>query len=455
MALPTITFNSGTGSDTAASGSGGTAVTAGGNDGAATSAASGVVDLSADAPDLSGVATDGSMALWVSSSSGRQFSKITGTDDTAKTVTCESTYANTESGKAWGIGGKRATLDAASSRTVFATTGALAGWTIVVEDSQTIATTITLSPSGDTTNGWITLKGDSTTTRRVITISANSRVFSPSGNLWKIENLQLACSNGTKTNAVGLFIAGGTDLLVRNCILGHATSTLLSGIVRSAGSPMVQLIDVAAISCTSHGVNVDGGIAINAKGCHFDGNAGAGLQLSSTVRSTIEDCTITDNTGDGINLGNASTRLDCRNCTIDGNGGDGIDGTTSVNIAQGITIVNCQITNNIGTGLNFASNANKVVSFVDYNNFFQNGTDRSNMDAGAHDTALDPQYTSAATDDYSIGTNTKAKGFPDATLNIGAGQSATKSYVDIGAAQRQEAGSGAPYHGAMAGGLIS
>src|SRR3954470_959504 len=103
MALPTIAINSGTGSDTAASGAG--PATALSGTGAAT-AASTTVTLLTDNPDLSGVATDGSAVIWVGSSSGRQFAKITGVNNTAgvKTVTVSDAFANTESGKNWGIG---------------------------------------------------------------------------------------------------------------------------------------------------------------------------------------------------------------------------------------------------------------------------------------------------------------------------------------------------------------
>src|SRR5882762_753979 len=108
MALPTVAINS-SGSDTAASGAG-PVISLFGT--AAATAASTIVTLLVDNPDLSGVATDGSAIIWIGSSSGRQFSKITAVDNTVgvKTVTVAVAFANTESGKSWGIGGKRLTL---------------------------------------------------------------------------------------------------------------------------------------------------------------------------------------------------------------------------------------------------------------------------------------------------------------------------------------------------------
>src|SRR5262245_57151438 len=76
MSLPIIQINNSTGSDTAASGAGpATALT-----GTLAATHANTTANITDAVDLSGVATDGSAALWVLSSSGRQFSKIRGCD---------------------------------------------------------------------------------------------------------------------------------------------------------------------------------------------------------------------------------------------------------------------------------------------------------------------------------------------------------------------------------------
>jgi hypothetical protein len=55
---------------------------------------------------------------------------------------------------------------------------------------------------------------------------------------------------------------------------------------------------------------------------------------------------------------------------------------------------------------------------------------------------VDPGYTNTATADFSVDVSVKGLGFPNGTQTLGVGQSGTKSYVDIGAAQRQEAGGG-------------
>lgn len=97
-----ILFNSTSGSDTAASGVGpATAVT---GSGASTTASSAVV---------TGISTTGVSSgdlLFVQSSSGRKFSVIASVDSSTQ-VTCDDVFANTESGRSWAIGGKRATLE--------------------------------------------------------------------------------------------------------------------------------------------------------------------------------------------------------------------------------------------------------------------------------------------------------------------------------------------------------
>ena len=87
------------------------------------------------------------------------------------------------------------------------------------------------------------------------------------------------------------------------------------------------------------------------------------------------------------------------------------------------------------TGISF--NANVQSTFADYNDFFNNTTNRQFIDAGPNDLGVDPAFTNAASGDFSIGTALKAAGFP------GAFQGATSTgYLDVGAVQRQEPAGG-------------
>lgn len=73
------------------------------------------------------------------------------------------------------------------------------------------------------------------------------------------------------------------------------------------------------------------------------------------------------------------------------------------------------------------------------NHFYNNTTNQSNSPGIAigTDQTTDPTFTDASSADYSVGANAKAKGYPGGFTG-----SSTYNYLDMGAAQRQEAGGG-------------
>ena len=117
-----ILFNSttGNGSDITASGLGAANVY---GSGASTTGSSAVVT----GIDTTGVSSGD--LLWVQSSSGRQFSIIF-TVDSSTQVTCDDVFANTESGRTWAIGGKRASISGSVA--------SLDDWTADFKDDWTI-----------------------------------------------------------------------------------------------------------------------------------------------------------------------------------------------------------------------------------------------------------------------------------------------------------------------------
>lgn len=441
-ALPTILFNSSTGSDTAASGSGpGTALSGT----AAATAASTLVTLLVDNPDLSGVATDGSAAIWVGSSSGRQFAKITAVDNTVgvKTVTVANAYANTESGKNWGIGGKRSSFDAASNRTLLGATGALAGWTIQFEDST--AATLTTSAisgatSGDATTGPIIIRGATAGIVMNQTGSANHFASTAASNptFWKFENLKFTNSNGTKTNAIAFNMNTG-QFTLNNCSIGDVTNTLATGLGRAGGTPEYYCFNTEISYCSTGGTAR--GVLIF-EGCWIHNNA-VGIIQGSTSGMQIFDSLITGNTGDGINFSFAGTsaQIIIRNCTIHGNGGDGVDMSAGV-----FTVFPFMFNNNFTGNGNYgirAASGQATLGTFDYNNYGAGGLVNTsgaylNLNAGEHDLAVDPGYVNAAGNNFATGAAVRALGFPLASVGtIGAGRSSTSSYTDVGAMQQQ------------------
>lgn len=444
MAFPTIIFNASTGSDTAASGAGPAAAVTGTAAAHTGGVASTTITLT-NSPDLSGVATDGSAALWMKTASGvRQFSKITGADNTAKTVTVEDSFTIEEASAVdYAIGGKRATWDNADSRSLLA--DVKPSWTIETETDQTITSALTGKVAGSTAAGVITWRGASETIR-TITQSADTPHFnSYATNIptwWNFEYLKFQNSNATKTSAYGIYADAGIWNLSR-CIFGDATNKLYRGVSRASNAHQCNIVDCEVKYC-DFGLVPSGSSILRATGLYVHDCTYNGI-LSENGQVILSNSIIENNGSDGIKEAGTPTVYILENCTIHGNGGDGIE---LVNPAsQLLRIQNCNITKNNGYGIKAHANQRLTKPFVDYNNFGTGTTANSsgnvlNIDAGPHDLNVDPQYTDADAGDFSVGTNVQAKGFPDATRYIGANQSLTRSYVDIGAAQRQEAAGG-------------
>lgn len=455
MAFPAILFNNASGSDTAASGAGpGTALTGTG----ASLNASTTIDLSADAPDLTNVATDGSHCLWVKTSSGRQFFKIVGKDNTAKTITTETAAGVTESSRTWAIGGKRKTLDDADSRLLFSA-DAKAGWVAELEDAQSLTSTLTVNIAGNVTDGYFVIRG-SGGSLKTITQTANAAVITTSSSIdfFKTQYLKLQNTNGTKTNADGIrHVTTSRLLLVEFCEIGDATNQLQIGVNRDvAGAPNMTIRGSYIHHCLGSGASNQGGSSSNISvySSIIADNGGAGITCVGTGGggpSDLFDSVFARNVSGGarVELGI------CRNCVFDDNGAYGLTVTAAAPFAS--MIANNIFSNNDTFGLIGYSGID-FISLMDFNNFYNNTSGaRSAASAGANDLTVDPQYVNAAGNDWSIGTNLTAKGFPGAgAMALGVGLNTMTSYVDIGAAQRQEAGGGGlmgnPFANAVFGG---
>jgi hypothetical protein len=452
--LPIISFGSG-GSDTAASGAG-PATALAGTVGAVTSASA--TATIGDAVDLSGVAVDGSAVLWIQTASGRQFSRISAISGSsgAWSLTLEDTVWTTSTAKTWGIGGKRATFANTDSRKLFSA-DVKPGWTVTTDADQSIATPLACSVTGNVTAGVVTVKGTTDAPRPKITQTANAVLITQSQLFWRWESLAFVCSSGTRTNAVGIDIQGGTGTLtLYNCDLGDATNKLQVGVQRGAGNARFYLIDSAIHDCVSHGINEVTGTSdgwLECYGGRVQANGGIGIQnrnAPSGIR--VLDSIFSGNGNEAIVFGGVATGpAAIVGNTIHGNGTAGTFSgvrTADATCAAQAVICNNNITGNTQYGISLPAGSNAWKLFLDYNNFGTGTTANtsgavSGVTAGAHDLTVDPGYTDAANKDFSVGAGVKAEGFPDATRKVGGNPATgTTSYVDIGAAQRQEPAGG-------------
>lgn len=436
---PIILFNSATGSDVAASGAGPTVALTGVL--GVTVNGSGNIAIT-DAVDLSSVATDGSACLWIKTSSGRQFSKITGVSGVSEnwTVVVEDTVWTDGSNLTWGIGGKRATWDDADSRNL--RSDAKAGWTIETETDQTISSVIIGNCVGSATAGYITWRGSSGSIKS-ITQSANASHFQSTGannpTLWHIKNLKFVNTNGTKTSARAFYMGEGVYFF-QDCIFGSQANTIKTALARASGICVFNLNNCEIAYCTDIGISLDSNSELNGFAIYVHHNTlyGGIVTEGSTIR--LGNSIISYNTGDGIYPATSASKLVLENCTITNNTGDGID-ISQAAVSNILYIKNCNITANGNYGIRAHANQLNFNTFVDYNNYGTGATANTsgamlNLAAGDHDFAIDPGYVDAANGNFTItNSNLLGVGFPAGY--IGAGQSLTHSYVDIGAAQRQ------------------
>lgn len=442
MAFPVIKFNNSTGSDTQASGAGpDTAVFGTG----ASLASSTSVDLSADAPDLSGVATDGSACLWVLTSSGRQFSKITGVDNGTKIVTVETAYGVTESGRTWAIGGKRATMHNTNSLLLF-TADARQSWEVELEytgtnymhrSSGTGGITMHANTAGGISAKGFTLRGTGSqkptlelrpsTPGTAITFQSYayiedliiymikpSDIFSTAFNGASNFSVLRCAFTSNDSNQVGPYIAARDYLVVRHCYFENLTNGSSVGITISNSNPAnYQITDSFFYNIR---VCIDDPSAYP-KGCTVERNifhTGNGSAYRRTGASS------------------APGAISIRNNTFYNNAGLLIN---AIHLGVQGTIVGNIFANSSAYGINMGTtSALDSIVIEDYNHFYNNTSgSRQYGSLGPNDTeGIDPMFADAANKDMRI-TNPLLKGkgaFGDSTLLYN-----TLLNVDPGAAQ--------------------
>jgi hypothetical protein len=483
MALPTILIDSGSGSDTLASGAGpGTALT---GSAAATDGTNGKTVTITDAVDLSGVATDGSAALFLNDSNvgNRNFDNISAISGSSGnwTVTVVNGFHISLSGKSWAIGGKRASLGSTSSLRLLnnnsANGDAMPGWIVEFQSahSETLSSlTVGCYRSGDTTNGPIIVRGKSgAATRPILTFNNNGDAFNPRGNYWIFRDFEIRNSNATKTASIAFDLSSGIgNVLFKNVKISNSSNKFwqaFSGFDNSTGGIAIEDCEIgntASVGITWTGGTPEG-IRIQNNWIYSCGAQGiywnttqplAGVEISGNI---IAFCT-----NEGIKVADvtsaAISQVIIRGNIFNGNGGDGLTiASTSARTAFWalVKIENNEFTFNGGYGINFSGsgmNDTVVAAFIvtiRNNAFYTNTSGKYNgftVTSSIGEQTDDPSGGSASsTKDYAgttSGSNfmssvDKALGYPiGGTLAVGTGSS-SYSYVDIGL-QHQDSGGG-------------
>jgi len=470
MALPVILVNSATGSDTAASGAGpATALT---GTAGATDVAGTTVTLDAGT-DLSGVAVDGSAVIYMNNTTAgqRRFAKITGSAGSGgatPTVTVAEAFTGSLSGKTWAIGGKRASIGAASSKVLFdnnsAAGDAMPGWAVELQSghTETIAAPLDCRRSGSNSLGPIILRGESgATSKPVLTFSNNGNGIASRGTGQTFRDFELRNSNASKTASIAVVGATGAQFAAIGLTIAHSTNKFWKGITPANGACLVTGCEVG--NCANIGIDQGDGSSAIVRGCYVHDNGSHGIVSASGgtgVSTEIVGNIVTNNAGDGFRStigGFSSTPFlvtIVRGNTFAGNTSDGIEMTGALGTAPylHLAIVNNLITGNGGYGLNFsnASATKAALAFYDAiaqaNAYYNNtsgatnpgGLDAAGIGYGTITLTADP-YVNAAGGNYAL--NAAAGG---GALCRGAGWPGrfpgglSTSYADVGAVSARD-----------------
>lgn len=332
-----ILFNSTSGSDTQSSGS-----SAGANvygSGASTNSASAVV---------TGITTTGVQAgdlLWVQSSSGRQFSVIASVDS-ATQVTCDDTFANTESSRTWAIGGKRATLDNADSRNMFL--NFKHGWIVELETDQDLTGPLIWNQNWTGQVPASILRGDGGQLRTINQTTdachfgqANTANFSSMAA--RIENIKFTNSASTKTSnssVIFWFYNTTAHLFFVNCVFGDSTNPIYS--FNTGGGAKIQ------------------GMIFN---CVFDSTISAAMPYASDPANLIVDSCIFKDCNAGITQTNTTGAFNVpfvKNCIFAGITNNAIEISSAPNQGSQAKIYGC-VFYNCGIGFRAGSSPRPLI----------------------------------------------------------------------------------------------
>lgn len=365
----------------------------------------------------------------------------------------------------WAIGGMRDTIGSTSSIKLFNNNSAagdvMPGWIVELQNAytETIAATYSFLRSG-TSVGLITLRGVAGAgTRPILTFSNNGDALSINGfSGIFFDAIDFKNTNATKTASRAVFVGSSSSVAINNCKVADATNNFWRGFIGNSSASSHILIEGCEIAeCASLGTSN----CTQVRNSYVHDNGGVGITLTNATSTGVNGCIVAFNGGDGIQFQGTSTDSLSfsvapliTNNTIHGNTGDGVEcsaASTAIGSWRGIVFQNNIITANGGFGFN-ATGAGVTTEFLlsegvnVRNNCIGTGATAntsggfsSNLDGtDTGSQAVDPQFVNAAGGDFEIGTNLKALGFPTGNY-LG---TSTRSYEDIGALQREEAGGG-------------
>lgn len=422
MAEPVIQYNASTGSDTLASGAG-PATAIGGSPNVATvvSGPSTIIELTTGSPftvvDVSGVATDGSHAIWMDTPSGRKFSKIVGRvlGDAGKGVQARVTVEDTFSfagGVNFAIGGKRQTLESDASQLDYS--DFKEGWTVEfdsgtydLDNTWTVPISTVNGPgftiraaSGFTTKPLIR-RTSTTATTEMIQLGHRTRITDI-----RFENDSTANNSGNNILRNNNFLIG---VIAERCEFICDRTSSSNGGWGFRGSNSIGLSGIF-LDCRFEGgiygiQFATGRCNVSLVNCHFENNFYHVRSSSAGNNGSlfVDHCTFANSASLALWIGSQNSWSNhIRNCTFYNNGNNAIhwDG----NNQRFVEITHCIFVNNSGWALNNAGSG-AAYQYENYNFFWNNTSGNistTDVISGGLSQSVNPLLTDPANDDFSL-----------------------------------------------------
>ena len=316
---------------------------------------------------------------------------ITGrTDTNTVTIDRDPTDGSNASSGTGSVGGRRAVLLDAWLEAPYNA----AGMTHEIWATGKMTLTEALSPSlSATAAAPITLRGMSST--GTTSPNGDDRPLLACGAYNVMITTYWVCENIRFTGTANRVIYLGSYSLIRNCKIVHSGAGGTNAIYNTSYSP--RIVDCEISHPKGRGINLTGQ-APRILYTYVHDCSGGGISVQ--MYAAICFCII-DNCGTmGINPIGSGSGVLCLHNTIDGCT-DGI----AVETHYAGTFLNNIISNCTSEGVVATSAVRN--NYWDYNNFYKNGTDRTNVDAGPNDTTGDPDFVNATGGDFSLDTGTE------------------------------------------------
>ncbi len=257
--------------------------------------------------------------------------------------------------------------------------------------------------SGSKTGGWVRFVGDpATPSNGKPLISTPGRLFSQ-GDMQNFVNLYMVGNGSTNATHGAIDLANSEPCYVTNCVFdqnGYDLSFIngSSSGVSTGGAYLLVGCEVFS-SVGARGTSLQPGISAGHYGlttlfCNIHDCIGPGIAIPDAYNHCLATI-VANNGGVGVSFPASTNQNNTHHthlawCTIDGNLGGGIEltGATSVGLCQASILSNIISNHPAGKFGLFADSATSDLArgFCDYNVFYGNSADLSNITYGPHDT---------------------------------------------------------------------